>query len=257
MKRVLRRVALLAILLLFPFTAGAISDQTRPALTRLWISVDEGDRFICTASYIQPYVNESISWTITAGHCAEGRLIKRSEAETVAGIVNWRLVVMDHGRYTLSVTDIAIGTVPEIRDGRTYAGREKLWLASENPSPGETVYIHGFPRGIEQVSLGQVVGASFLNDVKALVQTSDYDLEWKTYPELYPGTPLALLVPKGTIQGGSSGSPMLNQDGRLGGILWGIIPNNPYVMGIPDGYDLALFTPIERIHELLSALRIK
>ncbi len=254
------KAVVMAALLLVPVVALGITDTGRPAITRLW-NTSESNKFVCTVSYIQPYINDNISWVITANHCANvGSTIARSEAETVWAIINWRMQVHDYGRYTKTTTDIAIGTVPDVRDAGKRP-KEKLWLASKNPEHGDNVYIHGFPAGIERVELGIIVGKPVLEDVKLFVQTGPWDAGWMSFYDLFPGTTLAILVKQGTIVGGSSGSPILGQDGRLVGILWGSIQTGQRSQsaskGIPDGYDLVLFTPIERVLELLAVLQPK
>src|SRR5574341_2645 len=109
-------MAAMSLLILVPALALGITDIGRPAITRLW-DTEDGKKFACTASYIQPYINDNVSWIITAAHCTGASSVARSEMETLWAVVNWRIIVWDYERYTKQTTDVAIGTVPDVRDG--------------------------------------------------------------------------------------------------------------------------------------------
>lgn len=209
-------------LLLLATSAGAISDLGAPSVTRLWTSTSTGDRFTCTASYIHPYISEYVSWVVTAGHCDGADLLKRNVAGNLLTLVNWRGKLMDHaGRYTTCTVDLLAGTTPDAREVKS-----RLWLAAKAPSGG-IVYIHGFPRGVERVTAGQLIAES--------------DSE-------FPCSRV-VRVTRGEIAGGSSGSPILDSSGSVVGIVWGLREGTPY--------DEVLMTPVEVLHALLNLLNVR
>lgn len=221
--------------------AIAIQDIGDQRVTRLW---SQDDRFMCTGFYVRsPLDNtapDGFAYVLTAGHCAIAPYLRRNKETSVLAGVNWQIVV-NAGARGLRRSDFAFGNTPEIRD-ETQPGRDRaFWFAAKFPEiPGSNVYIHGFPRGIERVTNGFVVEAShpLLRD-SALAS--------------YPNWKVAL-VPEGEILPGSSGSPVIDDDGRVVGILWGIIneANRP-AQTIMDKLDIALITPIE---EVLATIRM-
>ncbi len=184
--------AVLAIGLLFG-TAEAIVDAGDPAVSRLW---SMGGKFTCSATYVRP-LRQAGAWVLTAGHCADnGQVLGRNTNTTVKALVNWRVVVTSHS-YAGKVQDFAVGTVPDTRENRKYYS-----FFDETPlERGATVYIHGFPGGVERITRA-VVGPALVNGPPGVVT-------------IYTKTP-------GEITYGSSGSVVLNADGRIVGIVWGI-----------------------------------
>lgn len=252
--KLLTALLVLIALVLAPFqvvldTATAITDQGSPAISRLWVSTDEGDRFACTVSYIMPYINESASWVLTAGHCSRASVLKRTPDDGIAGLVNWRIIATNWNLGT--VNDFAIGTAPDVR--RTE--HRRLWLADKAPERGE-IYVHGFPEGVERVSRGELVPPEYADKYSTLVPIDPWgSVARKLVPELMPGTRL-VLIPKGVIQSGSSGSPLLNADGRVVGVLWGVLYRRGLEgPGVEDN-DVAMFTPIERVTEQMRFLGV-
>ena len=240
--------------------ALGISDVGRPELTRLWRNTDEGDRFTCTATYIFPYANDYVSWLVSAGHCTIAELAARNQSDTIRSGINWRGVVNTHGEYGTNTIDIAVATTPDMRKG----DHKRIWLADKAPDGG-VVYIHGFPAGIEEVDLGYVVPEAYNEKISIMIQVAGPDgypeLQRKNLKELLPGL-RAMVVKHDRIVGGSSGSPVLGPDDRLVGILWGVIGNEPRlaVQGLPQqfsDYDIVLFTPVERVHDLFKALGVE
>src|SRR3990167_11304356 len=108
-------LALLPWTIAFNWTSAfGVSDQGPPAITRLWSS---DSRFVCTASYIRPRVNDRASWVLSAGHCVHGlQTLARNADTTTHAVVNWRGVLLEHGNYGKAVVDLAIGTAPDVRD---------------------------------------------------------------------------------------------------------------------------------------------
>jgi hypothetical protein len=233
--------------------AIGITDPGRPELTRIFASTDEGYRFVCTASYVFPYVNDSIAWVLTAGHCTQGDTLSRNQSENVRAVVNWRMVINNHGEHGTQTIDLALGTAPDVRDVK-----KKLWLADKAPDQGR-VYIHGFPEGVESVTTAYVAPAFANERVSALIQyLTPYgpDVARKTIAEMFPGTRL-MFVKAGIMQPGSSGSPVLDAYDRVIGVAWGLMPYSEKleIEGVPralQGMDLVMFTPIERVHELFK-----
>ena len=230
-------VALTAAVVLLVSSAFAITDYGSPTVSRLWQPTTQGDRFVCTVSYIFPFVNEYVGWVVTAGHCITGgaNYLRRSHENTVISLVNWRAMLLGDLRYTLETVDLAIGTAPDMRDGT----KSRFWLADKFPTSGD-VYIHGFPNGVERVTAAHVVPFA---------------------SEKMKGSAL-VVVRTGEIAGGSSGSPVLNAQGQLVGILWGKVPEQ-YVpllelpRALAPGHEIAAVTPVEKLHELFRTLRVK
>lgn len=234
---------------LFASPAFAIFDHGYSAITRLWTN----DGFVCSAFYIYPRVGEMSSWVVTAAHCvaAGGATIKRSQDLMMAGVVNWHGMLYTSARVSDLHQDIAVGTVPDLRKGE----KDWLWLADAAPERGPA-YVHGFPAGIERISVGFVVPAGRESDFSVMVGAM-FGAERKTLAELVPGTRL-LLVRKGEIMGGSSGSAVVNPEGRLIGILWGMVNEKAMLQGpYVDENDVVLFTPVEQIHKLMKDLGTK
>lgn len=237
----------------------AISDAGRSEITRLWADTDNGTKFACTGSYIFPYISDYGSWIVTAGHCAVTNIVARNQATTVRGIVNWQAVLSSHGEYGTTTVDLAIGTVPDVRDGE----HKRLWLADKMPTDPTQVYVHGFPEGVELVTSGILVPEGYEKQVSLLVTDGSQGFPQilrKTVAEAFPGTRL-VLIKHDRVMGGSSGSPVLGGDDRIIGILWGGVPNTPErdITGIPaqfNGWDLVFVTPVERIHELFKSIGV-
>lgn len=254
-KKLLTAVALVLALVI---PVGAISDVGRPEISRLWVNTDSGDKFACTATYIQPYLSDRGSWLVSAGHCSIANTLARNQSMTIRAGVNWRGVINTHGEYGTKTIDIALATVPDVRDG----DHKRIWLADKAPETGR-VYIHGFPQGIEEVDMGIVAPEEYNATVSLMVpdMTDGYpQLVRKNLAELFPGLRF-MVVKHDRITGGSSGSPILGDDDRLVGILWGGIPYDARlgIEGLPsqfEGWDIILFTPVERVHDLFKSIGV-
>jgi hypothetical protein len=240
-----------------PQIVEPISDLGRPEVTRLWRSDDEtGWAFTCTASYIHPRIERSgVAWLVTASHCvtAGSDAVARNRAATAWALVNWRGALEAHTPpYTTRTVDIAIGTVPDLRE----PSRPLLWLAEQAPERG-AAWVHGYPYGVERVVPGYVVplgaGAEIAFTVRGLDPETGFPVPRRvTVGELFPGTRV-MFVLAGSVQPGASGAPILDAGDRVIGILWGSIPAP--AEGVPPGAQAVLFTPVERLHELLRAVR--
>lgn len=238
--RPLIRLAVLALLGVMAWTSAApgVTDYGESAITRLWSPGDDGDQFTCTVSYILPYVNEHIAWVVTAGHCVvdgHGRYIKRTATDSTLSAVNWRAVTLGDPRYTAGFNDLALGTTPEIREGHA----NRLWLAEKMPDDG-MVYIHGFPSGVERVTAAYVIPAKYGKGSGSRF----------------------LALKAGEVTGGSSGSPVLDGQGRLVAVLWGIAEESDLKeFDLDDllkpGTEVALVTPVERLAALMTLLEVK
>lgn len=222
-------IRLVAVALLFAVpSAQAITDMGRPEVTRLF----NENGFACTGSYVFPFIEQDVSYIITAGHCitlGNVSYARRNLSETTSALVNWRIVVNSSPARGGKWNDLAIGTAPDTRRG---VGK-KFWLADTMGDEPDVVYIHGFPAGVEMITVGRLGG-------------------W------LDGARIAI-VPRGSIIGGYSGSPVLNRSDRVVGILWGGIEHSkvPLVipgLQLPDELDLALITPIDEVHRAFKII---
>lgn len=257
MRRIIAAALLYLSLLFSPPLAQATSDMGDPSITRIWASTDEGDRFVCTGTYIRPNIGDGtgLSWFVSAGHCTIGDMARRNANVHIIGGIRWVSTTTFHNDYGLGDTvDIALGLVPDVRDDHSH-----LWLAEKSPDEG-LVYIHGFPEGVERVSIAQVLTKERASQITLYVPVNDFEREKKPVTELFPGTKF-MITRKGEVHGGSSGSPVLNGEGDVVGILWGLISTDDPQAGIEgyptDKFDLVLWTPIEKVHEAFRSMGVK
>lgn len=245
------------LLLLAPVSVPAISDIGRSEITRIWRDTDNGKAFACSASYIFPHIDEYRSWIVSAGHCADATMAARNGATTVIGLINWRSVVETHGENGTTTADIALGTVPDVRDKRA-----RLWLADKMPNRGEG-YIHSFPQGVEVVTHGYLApptAAGKVTFMRKIATPFGYAEQRTTLAEAYPGVRFIIIPPGLRVGPGSSGSAVLDPHDRVIAILWGGIPNSQYnIEGLPAAFkdwDVVLVTPVEVLHEMFKNLGV-
>lgn len=209
--------------------AFAIVDLGDPKVTRLWRTTETGGRFTCSATYIRE-AREGVAWILTAGHCAGAQYVKREVNGGISAAIDWRVVVTSHN-YAGRLLDIALATAPDTRADQKYHSL----IAEKFPDSG-LVYIHGFPMGIERVVVARVVGPT-----KA--------------PNLL-GTMEVKVVP-GSVLPGSSGSVVLDPQGFVVGVLWGMsVKPNDEGTGLVPG-NVAYVTPIEAFHDLVKLIDAK
>lgn len=216
-----RWFALLGLVLLLAWPAGAVLSPGHLGLTRLW-SADWDRSFVCTAFYVHGTRAPYLRTLVTAGHCTDvGTLAARTGDATVLQAVDWRAVV--NGRMgTHRRWDAAIGTAPD--PGEPV---RPLWLAESPPDPGTPVWVAGFPEGVESV-----VACRWVGPARPVLGT---DL---------PGSE-ELACPPDTIRPGSSGSPVVRADGFVVGVVWGRDPEDPRRV---------LVTPVTAVHALWRLL---
>lgn len=255
MKRFASAVLVLVLLALSVPVMG-LTDLGHPAITRLWA----GDQFNCTGWYLVPMTVEKsfsmwegwlpdwsddqrgMAWIVSAGHCRGTASVRRDLTAYIIGIVKWVGIIESKPNTVHRFADLAVGAVPDPRrDGRAY-----LRLADRDAAPGEQVLIHGFPRGVERIVHGEVTSLK-----KPMLADT-----------------ILLKIPSGewSVWGGASGSPVLNMNGEVVGVLWGVAfdedptrPPSPYgnhVVPTPDNLRWATMTPVSRLKELLKVMGV-
>lgn len=255
----MRAMLAAALLLLTPVSVVGISDIGRSEITRIWRDTNEGRSYMCSASYVLPYIDDSRSWLLSAGHCTGASMAARNAAATTLASINWRAVLETHGENNTSTVDIALGTVPEVRDG----AQKRLWLAEKMPSGGDA-YIHGYPHGVEMVMRGLIVPLYTIEDITFLqiVRTPFGPVlgNRASIATSYPGSRLIIVPPK-QLGPGSSGSAVLDGSDRVIAVLWGGLENDRYqIQGLPERYkdwDVVLVTPVDVVHELFKNIGVK
>lgn len=219
-------VLVIALLLAACSAAFGVVDVGGSAVTRLW----NGTGFVCSAAYIRPY-EEAGAWILSAGHCVkQATYAKRTANDFISAYIDWRLMVQTHNRPD-AVADIALGTAPDPRIG------ERKWysfLGEQMPEVGTRVYVHGFPAGVERVIPAIVVG-----------KAKEYpNAKWNWEIE----TPAV-----GDIVGGASGAPVLDANGYVVGVVWGI-----RTTPVTHEYtNRAIVTDIAALHALVKEMGLK
>lgn len=263
-RKLVAALCLLAVAFVSP--VRAVTDFGHPAISRMW--QDNGDRpdhFLCTGWYLAPVtVNKSwrwgggwqpdwsdsdrgISWIVSAGHCAAAYTIHRNPWDMIRGMIDW-VSIMDIGYNTTHNTvDLAVGKVPDTRDAKD---RAYLELAPQDARAGDSVFIHGFPKGVERIVTGRVVSTKS--------------------PE-YPGAVYIKVVGNDAgVWGGMSGSPVLDAYGRVVGVLWGItFQDDPSRLDEPDPFapplfrfagpedvKFAIMTPVSKLKDVLRLVGV-
>ena len=176
-----RRLLLVIIPSLFLIASTPLPDQAIALLVLPGVGS-------CTAFYVEPAyeLRENASIVASAGHCAQmGPAFVNGEE------IEWLVAVRDG-----SGADFAIGFVQDNRPSKTYHG-----FAAQRASPGDRVFIEGFPYGERLSAWGVVVPLEdiFSDDIPVAMRVN-------------------LESPLGP---GASGSPIMNAQGEVVGILWG------------------------------------
>ena len=204
----------------------AVISQGHAAITRLWVD----DAPACSASFpmVQTGFDEYIVYILSAGHCTVANYVKREATDSVLYKVDWRASIVGRAG-THRRVDVAIGTVPRPFGLELH---KRLWLADTMPREG-VVWIAGFPQSVESIVVAQVIG-------------EDPDV---------PGSVLLRVRDPYAILPGSSGSAVLDNYGRIVGIVWGVrMRTNPETFqNEPTG--TVIVTPVEEVHKLLKLLK--
>lgn len=235
-------VAVAALLLLVTTSAAvAVSDIGNPNVSRLWVERPDGDKQICTVFFVRDLIDNSqgsdFSWVLSAGHCAIGNYIKRNADTTVLASVNWQ-VAYTSAAHGLSVVDYAIGSTPDSEFIRKADPNRGFWVAREMPDRGDA-WVHGFPEGVERV---------------AAVHILPRDVPLKSGVRF--GSSRFVLIKKGEMAPGASGGPVINNEGRVIGIMWGVgNPEKILAVSIPSEFDLVIVMPIETVIKAFEELK--
>jgi len=233
------------VVLLMVTSAWAVSDYGNTNVTRLWVSTDNGDEAICTGFYVRSPRDASIetgfSWFLSAGHCAAARALMahRNADVWVLPMVNWQIAVTS-GSHGLDIVDFAIGTLPDAKEIRPGDWNRGFWLAEKAPETGR-VFIHGFPHAVERVSVAYLMPSTV-----------------KLRPDMIKGPSRLLVTKAGEVRPGTSGAPVIAGNGRVIGIVWGVVmePGKLLAVEMPAevDFEIVLFTPIEVVLDAFKAL---
>lgn len=208
----------LTLALLAAVPAGAGPELGSPAVTRLWRQVPGGRVPACTAVYVRdPWdrLPAGAVWLLTARHCTtEGRWFVGREAP-------------DEPLPPVAAADEPQApATPDIAVARAGGERTALTLAERMPRHG-SVWVHGFPFGVEHLTAARIRGDS---------------------PRRPGSVELKVVVgPMTEVGPGVSGSPVIDAAGRLIGVLWGLRAEDERAY-------TALVTPVEALRALLRRL---
>jgi len=214
-----RGAALGALLAALAGAGPAAADPAlgAPTVTRFWLAGPDGPAPACTGTYVR---DAGAVWLVTVRHCAGPGVWHAGRAAPER-----RLAVIDpagapaarHGDLAL-LGDVAAGPAPH--------GHAALAPAARAPRAG-TVWVHGFPYGIEHVTAARVLGDSAAR----------------------PGLlELRIVVGPQTEAGpGFSGAPVIDQTGRLVGLLAALRADDARAL-------TAFVVPVESLRAALARL---
>jgi len=201
-------------------TAGAAAGEPTlgsPTVTRLWRQGPDGPAPACTAAYVR---DAGAVWLVTVLHCTAPGVwhAGRSAPEQRLTLVDAAAARSRRHGDLVPIGELAAGPAP--------TGHEALEPAARAPRAG-TVWVHGFPFGVEHVTAARVLGDSAAR----------------------PGLlELRIVVGPQTEAGpGFSGAPVIDQAGRVAGVLAALRADDARAL-------TAFVVPVERLGEALARL---
>lgn len=144
--------------------------------------LDKNHNIFCTAFSI----NERAGYWMTARHCAQSNTVNAAWEATIDN--QWALVIYRDPAHDIAVIQSA-------------ARHPALKMASRGSEPGDAAVIIGYPWGMprgQSTTFGHI--AALLVPIENWYPSDIYDI---------------------TVAPGNSGSPVLNLDGRIVGLVWG------------------------------------
>ncbi|OGL03094.1 MAG: hypothetical protein A3E31_02305 [Candidatus Rokubacteria bacterium RIFCSPHIGHO2_12_FULL_73_22] len=214
-----RRAVLGALLAALAGTGAAAGDPAlgSPTVTRLWRAGPDGPAPACTGAYVR---DAGAVWLVTVRHCTEHGV--------------WH-AGRDAPEHRLTVRDPAGARPPrhgdlvrlgELAAGPAPAGHAALAPSARAPRAG-TVWVHGFPYGVEHVTAARVLGDS-------AARPGLVELRMVVGPQTEAGP-------------GFSGAPVIDQDGRLAGVLAALRADDARAL-------TAFVVPVETLRAALARL---
>lgn len=214
------RSAVLGALLTSLAGAGAAAGDPAlgsPTVTRLWRTGPDGLAPACTAVYVR---DAGAVWLVTVPHCTAPGVWHAGRAAP-----QQRLAVLDapgarplrHGDL-VQLGELAVGPAP--------AAHAALAPAMRAPRAG-TVWVHGFPYGVEHVTAARVLGDS-------AARPGLVELRMVVGPQTEAGP-------------GFSGAPVIGHDGALVGVLAALRADDARAL-------TAFVVPVETLRAALARL---
>jgi len=206
-------------------TAAGEPELGSPTVTRLWRATNSGPTPACTGAYVtDPWAGprSATTWLVTVRHCAEGGPwhAGRDGPGAALTIVDGPSARDVAGADLVRLDSIAVG-----RRSRPM-GVRALSLAERMPRAG-SVWIHGFPFGVEHITAARILGDS-------VVRPGSVEMRVVTGPQTEAGP-------------GFSGAPVIDADNRLIGLLWALRADGEREL-------TAFVVPVEALRAALARL---